>query len=59
MLHQGRVLQLQAKKEIQEKIKIAENDPTSSPKYIQELRDMLEKVERAELEKLYQYARLE
>lgn len=48
-----------AKKAIQERIQKAENDPSCSPEYLKELKDMLLKVEKAELEKLYKFATLE
>jgi hypothetical protein len=44
----------QAITEVRERIKIAEADPATSPKHLQELRQMLEKLEKAELEILYE-----
>jgi hypothetical protein len=47
-----------ARMEVQEKMERARNDPDSSPEYIQELRDMLEKLERAELDRIWKYTQL-
>jgi hypothetical protein len=44
---------------LEKRIEKAKNDPSSGPEHLKELKDMLLKVEKAELEKRYKYAKLD